>query len=632
MKKGGVFIFGILLGILSGSFQAEAMSSDITLVSLVFQRTVLRPGADIPLAVRIWNNGLTDTEVTFQIKLSDNLSLKSGSLNSLATMSQLDYTEVSWTLVGPLSGNIYAELNVIVGPGDTIKGQASGVISDKYWTQKEFFLSAWSPPTDMQIAYDYYSGANFDFNLAIHNPPFTAGVNLVKANGMKCFVQIPEIIPDYWTKLTGSNTIPPELTDEDLLKMNPLIEAYKNEKSVTGYHIIDEPGANRFKNLEKLVSYLKEKDPGRLAYINVFGITAEAWQMDSRDYYDYISRYLSEVKPEMLSFDNYHFLTNSDAPHYFQNLEIIRELALKFDLPYTNIIQLIGTEPEYLPSIPFSGWRTPGPAEHRFLVYSSLAYGFTGIIWFHWQLIWGFTSYPAEKKAEIYATISQLNKEMKNIGDEMLRLKSVGTYHNNEVPAGAHKLPVGELVSGIMGSENYVVGLFKDSAQSDYFMIMNKNYNADLNTTIFLKNNLSKLEFFNADTDSWVAIDNFANTDQGSEFTMLIGAGNGILFRPVWNTVGISKLPGMNYKGFVRSYPNPFSTSSTIEYKISNDEDVELSVSDILGKRVSLLENQFKKSGVYSVIFDSENLPEGIYFYTLKTKTQKQTGRMIHHK
>lgn len=604
-------------------------ASDISLVSFVFQRTVIRSNTEIPVVVRIWNAGVTDSEVTFKIKLSDNLTLTSGSSTSKAIMTNLAFTEVSWSVQVPESGNITAHLYVIVSPGDTLKTQTSGSITDKYWEQKEFFLSAWSPPTDMQIAYDYYKGANFDFNLAIHNPPFATGVNLVKKNNMKCFVQAVETMPNYWTKLTGSNSIPPEITAEDLSTMDPIVEAFKSEESVAGYHIIDEPGANRFKNLEKVVSYLKEKDPGRLAYINVFGITAEAWQMDALDYYDYIWRYLSEVKPEMLSFDNYHFLTNSDGYHYFQNLEIIRDLALKFDLPYTNIIQLIGTEKEYIPLVPFSGWRTPSPSEHRFLVYSSLAYGFTGIVWFHWQWSWGLTSYPPEKRAEIYATISQLNKEIKNIGDEMLRLKSVGSYHVNDIPIGAHKLPAGELVTGIAGNDSYVVGFYKDSVQNDYFMIMNKNYNADVETTISLKNKLSKLEYFNADLDAWVEITDYSISEPGSKFSMLISAGNGILFRPSWIYTGMSENAKTANTNTLSNYPNPFRLVTTIKYSVSEDGEMELSVTNLLGEKIEVLEKTFKKKGVYAINFDASKYSSGIYFYSLKSKNCSQTKQMI---
>lgn len=604
-------------------------ASDISLLSFVFERTVIRPDTEIPVVVRIWNAGLTDTEVTLEITLSDNLTLTKGSSKSKAIMTNLAFSEVNWSVQVPASGNITAQLYVIVGPGDTLKAQTSGNITDKYWKQQEFFLSAWSPPTDIQIAYDFYKGANFDFNLAIHNPPFATGVYLVKKNNMKCFVQAVETMPNYWTKLTGSNSIPPEITPEDLSTMDPIVEAFKNEKSVTGYHIIDEPGANRFKNLEKVVSYLKVKDPGRLSYINVFGITAEAWQMDALDYYDYVWRYLSEVKPEMLSFDNYHFLTNSDGNHYFQNLEIIRDLALKFDLPYTNIIQLIGTEKEYIPLVPFSGWRTPSPSEHRFLVYSSLAYGFTGIVWFHWQLSWGFTSYPPEKRAEIYATISQLNKEIKNIGDEMLKLKSVGTYHVNDIPIGAHKLPAGELVTGIAGNDSYVVGFYKDSVQNDYFMIMNKNYNTDLETTISLKNKFSKLEYFNADLDAWVEITDYSVSNPGSKFSMLISAGNGILFRPSWIFTSVGEDAKSENENILSNYPNPFSKVTTIKYGIFEDGEIELSVANLLGEKITLLKKTFKKKGIYTVNFDASNYSSGIYFYSLKSKNGTQTKQMI---
>jgi hypothetical protein len=142
MKNNKILIIYIISALLFINVITVSGSSDITLVSFVLKRTVLRPGAEIPIVARIWNSAITDTEVNFEIKLSDNLTLKSGSLKIKATMSQLAYTEVSWIALGPASGNVSAELYIIVGTGDTIKAQKNGIITDKYWTQKEFFLSA----------------------------------------------------------------------------------------------------------------------------------------------------------------------------------------------------------------------------------------------------------------------------------------------------------------------------------------------------------------------------------------------------------------------------------------------------------------------------------------------------------
>ena len=600
-------------------------ASDISLVSFVFERTVIRPNTEIPVVVRIWNAGLTDTEVTLEIALSDNLTLTKGTSKSKAIMTNLAFSEVSWSVQVPASGNIAANLCVIAGPGDTLKIQTSGIVITKYWEQKEFFLSAWSPPPAMQVAYDYYKGANFS-NIYSIGLPFSTGVSLIKKNNMNCLVHIPETIPNYWIKLTGSNSTPPEVTDADLNAMDQTIATYKNEKSVIGYDLIDEPGANRFKNLGKVVSYLKEKDPTRLAYINIFGNTAEAWQMDAFDYYDYVYRFLCEVKPEMLSYDDYVFYTDHDDRFYYDNMEVVRNLAQRFDVPYTTIIQLIGTENPLAPQV---NWRTPTPAEHRVLVYSAMAYGYTGIVWFHWQMSWGLTGYPADKEAEMYATVAQLNKEIKNLGIEILKLKSVGVYHVNDVPPGTKKLPADELVTNVDGNESFIVGLFKDSIQSDYFMVTNKNYKSDSQPTIRLKYILSKLEYFDVNTGQWVNISTFTVKNSGSEFQMPIAAGNGILFRPTWIYTGVSEITKQADENYLSNYPNPFKLGTTFKYGVSQDSEIELYITNLLGEKITVLEKTFRKRGEYAVNFDASNYFPGIYFYSLKSAKGTQTKTMI---
>jgi len=603
--------------------------SDISIVSFKFERTVLRSGDEIPVVARIWNNSLNDATVNVGVRLSENLALIKGSAVTELVMPLLTYSEIRWSVIASQTGVVSSELYIVVGVGDTIKSEISSTVTDQFWQQKEFLLSAWSPPSSMQAAYDYYKGANFDFNLMI-NSPFSTGVNLVRNNTMKCFVVISEVIPNYGAKLYGSEGSPPEITDGDLALMDPTINAYKNEPAVEGYSIIDEPGASRFANLAKVVSYLKLKDPSKLAYINLFPTYASKEQLNTSSYSEYVSRFLDEVKPEMLSYDHYHFFTSYDGDDYFNNLGIIRDFSLKYDIPYTNIIQLIGTELEFSPKAPALNWRTPTREEHRFLVYSSLAYGYTGIVWFHWQNTWGMTGFVATKKAELYATVTQLNKEIKNIGNELFNLKSVGAYHVNNIPNGSLGLPPGEIVKDIAGSQSYVAGIFRDSLSADYFMIMNKDYTAESQTTISLQYKLSKLEYFDADADIWVNLSEFKEGSSGSEFSIVIPAGAGILFRPTWNTVGVREISSPSGLEYLRNYPNPFNTYTTIEYSISDNQEVELSIFNMLGERVLTFEKEYRRKGIYTENFDASNLPAGVYFMTLKSDKGIRTERIIY--
>lgn len=77
------------------------------------------------------------------------------------------------------------------------------------------------------------------------------------------------------------------------------------------------------------------------------------------------------------------------------------------------------------------------------------------------------------------------------------------------------------------------------------------------------------------------------------------------------------------------NYPNPFNPQTTIQYDVKDAGLVQLKIFDILGKEVAELVNEVKDNGSYSVLFDGENLPSGIYICTLRINdfvtTQKMT-------
>jgi flagellar hook assembly protein FlgD len=77
------------------------------------------------------------------------------------------------------------------------------------------------------------------------------------------------------------------------------------------------------------------------------------------------------------------------------------------------------------------------------------------------------------------------------------------------------------------------------------------------------------------------------------------------------------------------SYPNPFRTQATIEYTLPETKDVQITIYDVLGRRVSVLENGRKEAGRHRVTLDGDRLASGVYFGRLrvgeKTLTQKIT-------
>jgi hypothetical protein len=91
-----------------------------------------------------------------------------------------------------------------------------------------------------------------------------------------------------------------------------------------------------------------------------------------------------------------------------------------------------------------------------------------------------------------------------------------------------------------------------------------------------------------------------------------------------------------------QNYPNPFNPSTKIEFSIPSvgtlhpDPDVSggqvvtsLRVFDVLGREVSTLANESKPSGRYTVTWNAQGLPSGVYFVRLTAGRFMQTRKAV---
>lgn len=77
-----------------------------------------------------------------------------------------------------------------------------------------------------------------------------------------------------------------------------------------------------------------------------------------------------------------------------------------------------------------------------------------------------------------------------------------------------------------------------------------------------------------------------------------------------------------------QNYPNPFSSSTQIDYSLSNDENVSIEIKDVSGRLVRSVKQELQSAGKHSVTISKDNLDAGLYFYTLKAGTTILTKRM----
>ena len=68
------------------------------------------------------------------------------------------------------------------------------------------------------------------------------------------------------------------------------------------------------------------------------------------------------------------------------------------------------------------------------------------------------------------------------------------------------------------------------------------------------------------------------------------------------------------YSFLNQNTPNPFYKETSISYSLQKPDIVRLSVIDLYGREISLLENSYKKEGNHSVNFNASGLKPGIYF------------------
>jgi hypothetical protein len=83
-----------------------------------------------------------------------------------------------------------------------------------------------------------------------------------------------------------------------------------------------------------------------------------------------------------------------------------------------------------------------------------------------------------------------------------------------------------------------------------------------------------------------------------------------------------------------QNYPNPFNPTTEISFALPNAADVELSVYNLLGQKVTTLVNGAMPAGNHSVTWDGTSesggsVASGIYFYRISAGSFNETKKMM---
>lgn len=79
-----------------------------------------------------------------------------------------------------------------------------------------------------------------------------------------------------------------------------------------------------------------------------------------------------------------------------------------------------------------------------------------------------------------------------------------------------------------------------------------------------------------------------------------------------------------------QNYPNPFNPATSIGFSLPNNTSVSMNIYDISGRHVmTLVNNEFKTAGSYTVQFNASDLSSGTYFYSIKTDEFSDVKKMV---
>jgi len=340
-------------------------------------------------------------------------------------------------------------------------GQWADNREPKRLTAEEFAILPWGPAKgelkDFRTIYDC------GFNMAGFVPVDKIGT-AAKA-GLKVIVSDP---------LTNVDDAAAGLDQAEITKrVQKLVKKVGDNPAVWGYYLRDEPGAPAFPGLARWSDALREAAPGKTSYINLFPLYLpdslyKAWGVG--DYEGYVEKFVETVKPPYISYDHYALMDDGSLRDgYFRNLEVVRRVALRHNIPFWNIV---------LSNAHFH-YANPTEGGLRFQAYTTLAYGAKGISYFTYFApdIGNYRLAPIDQFGNKTATwdyLRSVNMQIHALGPTYIKLKSVNVFHHPNVPAGCQGIDTSRFIKSVGGGD-VVVGEFTGPEGKPYVIAVNKD-------------------------------------------------------------------------------------------------------------------------------------------------------------
>ena len=79
----------------------------------------------------------------------------------------------------------------------------------------------------------------------------------------------------------------------------------------------------------------------------------------------------------------------------------------------------------------------------------------------------------------------------------------------------------------------------------------------------------------------------------------------------------------------IKAYPNPFTTSTTIEYELKDISNIQFTIYNVIGEVVYATEDRLMPQGSHAVTWSPRHLPEGMYYAVLRSEEGVSVVKMV---
>lgn len=278
------------------------------------------------------------------------------------------------------------------------------------------------------------------------------------------------------------------------------VEKFRDHPALAGWFLRDEPTASGFKFLSDYRDRIAESDTTHLLYLNLLPSIVSPVDLETRDYEEYVERYINEVRIPLVSFDMYPIIYDEDTrtvqsreDNFYENFEIASKVAKRHGIPFWAFCMVTAHKP----------YTVPTAVHINYEAFTALAYGAQGIQYFtYWQPpqgTWDFHNAPIDetgKRTDVYYLVREQNREIQALAPIFLGMETDDvSFIGENLPKGTK--PLSQLPEGFGPASTDGIGVLVSqfhNGDDRYLMLVNRDIHHAQTVTLPRPAGLSKIE------------------------------------------------------------------------------------------------------------------------------------------